>query len=259
MLRVRARQVGIFAVSLLFGLLLASTVTATALQWWSEKPATLESIAVQGTSRLSGEDVARATGLARGSGLEGLSETELESTLEAHPWIREARVVLLPTGTLIIDVREREARAVLQDDSGAHFVDDAGIAFARVLPEDEEDAAELPLLVGSEFDAASLQRGLAIAELLDAVALPGLVRDGAPHRGLSLWVPRADDAPTGWVLRGGRGPEVILGSGDVATVGDRIDRLERLLTAAPVELAETTSIDLRFAGQAVLRQTSTSG
>ena len=254
--RSRARQVALFAVSLLFGTLLASTVTATVLQWWNEKPVTLESIAVQGTERLSSEDVARASGAARGSRLEELSEPELARAVAAHPWIREARVAVLPTGTLIIDITEREARAVLRDDSGVHFVDEEGIAFAVVGPEDGREAAGLPLIVGNDSDAASRQQGLTIAARLDELGLPGFARDGAPHRGLTLQLPRADDARKGWVLRPERGPVVILGSDDVTTVTDRLDRLERLLEADLGELEETTAIDLRFAGQAVLRRTS---
>jgi cell division septal protein FtsQ len=247
-----------FAVSVLFGTLLASTVTATVLQWWNEKPATLQSIAVQGTERLTSEDVAWATGLARGSRLEELSEPELARTLAAHPWIREARVAVLPTGTLIIDVTEREARAVLRDDSGIHFVDEEGIAFAVVGPRDGLQATGLPLVVGNDSDADTLRQALAIAARLDELALPGFAQDGAPHRGLALQLPSEDAAREGWVLRPERGPEVILGSDEAATVSDRLDRLERLLEAGLGELEETAVIDLRFAGQAVLRKTSTS-
>jgi hypothetical protein len=42
-------------------------------------------------------------------------------------------------------------------------------------------------------------------------------------------------------------------------VGARLDRLEQLLSAGLRELSETTSIDLRFAGQAVLRSEGSSG
>ena len=256
--RSRTRQLALFAVPLLFGTLLASTVTATVLRWWNEKPATLQSIAVQGTERLTSEDVAWATGLARGSLLHEISETEVVRTVAAHPWIREARVATLPTGTLIIDVTEREARAVLRDDSGLHFVDEDGIAFAVVHLEDEQVAARLPLIVGNDSIAASRRQGMTIAARLAEMALPGFARDDAPHRGLILELPSADDARRGWVLRGEQGPEVILGSDDVAVVTGRLDRLDRLLEADLGALEAVTAIDLRFAGQAVLRKTSTS-
>ena len=256
--RSRAKQIALFAASLFFGSLLASTVTATALQWWNEKPPTLESIAVQGSDRLSSEEIARATGLVRGSRLEDISEAELTHALAAHPWIREARVAVLPTGTLIVDVTERQAEAVLRDDSGLHFVDPEGVAFAVVDARDQAQAAELPLLVGKESNANSLRNGLEIAEQLAGLTLPGIARDRTPHRGIALQLPSLVEDQRGWVLRPERGPEVILGSDETAIVAKRLVRLQQLLEAELNEITETTTIDMRFAGQAVLRGASTS-
>ena len=123
-----------------------------------------------------------------------------------------------------------------------------------------DGAGALPLLVGDASDPGALRDGIAIAEALGNADLRGLAAPGAPHRGIELLVPGAgEDGREGWVLRGAIGPAVILGRDDVAKVRDRIDRLERLLEADLGELQETETIDLRFAGQAVLRRTSTSG
>ena len=256
--RSRAKQLTLFAASLFFGSLLASTVTATALQWWNEKPATLESIAVQGSDRLSSEEIARSTGLIRGSRLENVSEAELTHALTTHPWIREARVAVLPTGTLIVDVTERQAEAVLRDDSGLHFVDREGVAFAGVDARDEAQAAELPLLVGNDSNAKSRRNGLAIAAQLAGLALPGIARNGAPHRGIALQLDSQLAGHEGWVLRPEHGPVVILGSDEPTIVAKRLVRLQQLLEAELSEITETTLIDMRFAGQAVLRDASTS-
>ena len=51
---------------------------------------------------------------------------------------------------------------------------------------------------------------------------------------------------------------MILGEG-IDDVLERLDRLERLLAAGLGELRVATSIDLRFAGQAVLRTERASG
>ena len=256
--RSRVTQIALFATSLFFGSLLASTVTATALQWWNEKPAALESIAVQGSDRLTSEEVARWTGLVRGSRLEDVSEAELTQTLATHPWIREARVALLPTGTLIVDVTERKAEAVLQDASGLHFIDREGVAFAVVEAHDHAQAAALPLLAGSDSNAKSRRNGLAIAEQLAGLTLPGIARDGTPHRGIALRLPSGGENHEGWVLQPEHGPEVILGSDETAIVAKRLVRLQQLLEAELSEITETTTIDMRFAGQAVLRGASTS-
>ena len=256
--RSRAGQIGLFVASLFFGSLLASTVTATALQWWNEKPSTLESIAVQGTSRLSSEEIARSTGLVRGSRLQDISEAELTETLSAHPWIRDARVAVRPTGTLIVDVRERQAEAVLRDDSGLHFVDRDGVAFAAVDTRGQAQAAALPMLVGNDSNADLRRNGLEITDQLAELALSGIARDDAPHRGMELQLPSSTEQDRGWVLRPERGPTVILGSDDAARVAKRLVRLQQLLEADVSEITETTTIDMRFAGQAVLRGASTS-
>ena len=91
------------------------------------------------------------------------------------------------------------------------------------------------------------------------MALPGLEAPAAAHRGLELRLPsEAAEDREGWVLRRTGGTEVILGRDDVATVHERLDRLGRLLEANLGEMEETETIDLRFAGQAVLRMTSAS-
>ena len=51
---------------------------------------------------------------------------------------------------------------------------------------------------------------------------------------------------------------MILGDGSVAEVTDRLVRLDQMLAAPLGEVQRATSIDLRFAGQAVLRGVGTS-
>jgi cell division septal protein FtsQ len=253
----RGSRAAVFAGSLLLGALLGEAVTARETLWWSARPQTLSSISVLGAERLSGEEVAAATGLEKGSRLGDLSAAELESRLAAHPWIREAQVAVLPTGTLIVEVVEEVAEAVLRGESGDHFVDRSGVEFARVEPAEAAGAAALPLLVGGGADPETLGLGLAIAARIEEIALPDFEEPDLPHRGLELWLPSAAPDPSlGFVLRRAGGSEVILGNDDVATVHERLDRLARLLESDQMELEETTAIDLRFAGQAVLRKSA---
>ena len=258
--RARAVRAAIFVAAILVGTFLAQAVTATVVSWWNERPVILTVVAVQGTERLTSEDVAWATGLEKGSPLDALSAAQLETRVAAHPWIQNVRVAVLPTGTVIVEVEEHVPQAVLRSSSGDHFVDAAGVVFARVEPDDAGRAAALPLLVGGAADSASLRDALTIAEHLEPLGLPGLEVNGSAHRALELLLPSetAADPREGWVLRGAGGTKVILGGDDVATVHDRLDRLARLLEADLGELEKTETIDLRFAGQAVLRMTSTS-
>jgi len=259
----RPARLVLFTLSLVVGLALAHIVTATAVSWWTDRPATVSAIAVQGASRLAPEAVARTTGLSRGDAIGELTPEELALRVRSHPWIRDARIAVLPTGTVIVEIEEHVPRALLErPGQPTRLVDADGVAFAEL---GEHAAATLPVLVASEeYDASvdATRQGLLLLDRLATLSLPGLARPELPHRGLRLALPA--DADRGWVLVqqavGARtGRQVILGVGDTEAVGERLDRLEQLLSAGLRELSETTSIDLRFAGQAVLRSEGSSG
>jgi hypothetical protein len=273
--RAHLTGVALFAGSLMLGALLASSVSGTTLFWWSDEPAVLAAIAVQGNERLPGSAVAMATGLAKGSSLDAVAdsfEEQVEARVATHPWIRSARIALLPTGTLIVDVEERQPRAVIREavreavreakDDSWLFVDAEGVVFAPVTGH-EAEASTLPALAWSEPAAGGqeglLRDGLTLLTHLNSLSLLGLAWGEAPHRGLELRLPVAGSG-RGWVLFG-HAPdlEVILGSEDVATVIDRLDRLERLLAAGLEEVGRSRMIDMRFAGQAVLQELRASG
>ena len=137
---VRARQTLLFGISLLIGALLTASLAGEALRWWSGQTPRLTVISVFGNRRLPAREVAEATGLSKAESLEGLRPDDIEERLARHPWIRAARAVLLPTGTLIVDVEEREARAVVRGTGSetGHFLDAHCVLFAPV------EATQLP-------------------------------------------------------------------------------------------------------------------
>ncbi len=276
-------RLALFIGSLLLGIGVARAVTAMVVSWWNDTPAVVTAVAVQGTTRLTPAEVALSIGLSRGHAIDDFVPAQLAEDLAAHPWIRSARVAVLPTGTVILDVEERRPRAVLErPDAAGIFIDADGVAFAEVREQDYAEALRLPALsapgrdprLGVESDAQDLERAPAAVEAvdltealtlldhLDRLALPGLAQAELPHRGLVLALP-GREASRGWVLRCAgntrTGTAVILGDGPAAAVGERLDRLERLLSAGLRELDRTKEIDLRFAGQAVLRTEGTSG
>jgi hypothetical protein len=255
--------VALFALSLLAGTMLASTAVRGALSWWNERPPTLTAIAVLGNERLSSSEVAKATGLTLGGGTDDISETELETRVALHPWVRSARVVVLPTGTLIVEIEEREPRAVLCDadcasqTSPSRFVDSGGVPFAD--SSEHPLASQLPALRSAAprpagLEDAELAEALGLAERLAPLELAGLASTGDAHRGIVLRLPD-DDRERGWVLEQRRdgGTKVLLGTGSASEVAPLLGRLEQLLAARLTPVGNATTIDLRFAGQAVLR------
>jgi cell division septal protein FtsQ len=254
------------------GLAFATSVAVGALFGWPAldaagllgdgTPEHIERIWVQGNRLLSSRDVAAATGVEPGQRGADVQVEAVSARLRAHPWIRDARVMRLPTGKLLVAVEEREPVALLAAEQSAgpqavwRLVDEAGTPFDRT---DGEPARRLaadttrawPRLRGGE----SLADGEAHTELTAALALSRRLDDArlAPLLGgdpIELHLPRDGD-PEGWVLDPGPGrPRVILGRDQLA---QRIDRLEALLLSQLDELRGAVEIDLRFADRAVLR------
>jgi len=226
--------------------------------------ARIERISVQGNYWLSSRDVAVATGVAPGQTGAEIEVDVVGERLRAHPWIRNAQVMRLPTGHLLISIEEREPVALLAPATAApdapaawRLVDDAGTPFARVSdptarPIGAETAADWPRLRGGEQlgDGAAhpeLAAALVLSRHVEEARLSGLLGGERP---LELVLPSSDDSQ-GWVLDPGPGrPRVILGHDRLA---ERIDRLEALLRSELVELRGAEEIDLRFADRAVLR------
>jgi hypothetical protein len=267
----RPARIAIFAVSLLAGLGVARAVTATVVSWWSNEPAVVRAVAVQGSTRLGSEEVARSVGISRNHPIEDLAPEQIEAQLELHPWVRGARVAILPTGTVLVEIDERQPQAVLlRPGETALFVDAEGLAFAEVGEPDRALALSLPSLslaadagaIEADGDPLPLAFALALLDHIAGLDLPGLSHRDLPHRGLQLTLPprgASPDARRGWVLRCAGEREVILGGGEALELSERLDRLEQLLAAGLGEIERTTEIDLRFAGQAVLRTKGTSG
>jgi hypothetical protein len=195
--------------------------------------------------------------------------------LVASPWIESARVLRLPTGTLVVRVEERSAIARWQmsaepssaDGSisadgptpatNSDWIDEAGNHFVGP----DAPGRALPLVRGEAFgiDALSEDALLILTELTQHASLtedpaaitlhlPGLIADeDGVLRG----------SPAGFVLEiGNDGPRALLGR---RLLPQRVARLASLLDQANETVRTATLIDLRYADRAVLSTESTSG
>ena len=96
----------------------------------------------------------------------------------------------------------------------------------------------------------ALCAALSLAESLRKSAAQ---RAGVPSLAAFEIVLPAEASDEGWILREPLRHEVLLGRGTAAELDERLERLGRVFAANPVELGQASTIDLRFAEQAVLR------
>jgi len=238
-----------FAVALLLGWAIGAPLVA---YWQGDGGAVLvRSIAVQGHDRLPASAVAEASGVAPGSTMKDLDRAAIASQVAAHPLVREARVAVLPAGRLVVRVEEREPRALLRGParerapSNWWLVDETGTPFANT----RADAwSRLPRLrsrseVRDDTASESLRFAIELARGLDDPRF-----DALSDREIEL---PGETGSDGWVIHTRGNPQrVLLGN---EAVEPRLERLAMLLEARLPEARTASEIDLRFAGQAVLR------
>ena len=238
----RLKRAGVFAASAVLGTLLAGTARETIVRLWA--PEEVQAIAVQGHERLTPTQVASATGIELGSAFAQVDANKVEVRLRAHPWITSASALRVPSGRLLLDIDERQPRAVLQcaGSKQHHLVDGSGIPFA---PAEAADAG-LPRLRSARKLRAGEPHGL----LVEAVQLS----DGLSSRGFEgpfeLSLPEEGDAE-GWRLRLAHSQHmVVLGREELDS---RLDHLAALINSGVLaERADATRIDLRFPRRAIL-------
>lgn len=252
--RLRLTWIVAFALSVGVGAIFARPLEPLLLDWASPELGGLESMAIQGNSQLSFNDVALATGVERGHPLAEIDLDQVETRLREQPWIKNAHVLRLPPATLVVRVDEREPRALLADTSSpdepgrVRLVDEEGVVFAIA-----SGREELPQFLGGETLETGrghglLSDGLSLLNTLERAQIEPVVSSGAP-----LTVQLPDDAsPHGWVVLGRL--EVVLGQKQLEA---RVQRLVELLGNQEVrELLrqQDLRVDLRFTGQAVLER-----
>jgi cell division protein FtsQ len=239
-LRACAVVVSAWVAGLVFGEGLAARLTGL-----PERP--LEWIAVRGASHLTPLAVASATGVAPGSALGQLEPEAVARSLAQHEWIASAQALRLPGGTLVLDVVEREPVARVAIDQAVYAVDREGRPFAQLSGPDQRGLPEivaLDELAPGEPDPR-LAQAVRLARRLPELGL-------APPRQVEV---AAEGDERGYALRlATPDTRVVLGREDLA---ERLDGFARLLALRPDDVAGAAEIDVRFAGQLVLRSEPT--
>ncbi len=105
---------------------------------------TLQRVNVSGTTHLSTPEVMEAAEIAPGVSLLTLDISDLARKLGKHPWIRSASVYRRFPGTLLVEIQERQPKAILAAGK-LYYVDEEGEFFSRRTP---GDGLALPLFTG---------------------------------------------------------------------------------------------------------------
>lgn len=216
----------------------------------------VRALAVQGHERLSAARVAKASGLGSGSLASASDPERIARQLVSDAFIQSAQVATLPTGTVIVRVQEREPVALLRGaeiEGGSQtwrLVDPTGTPFART---QARVWSRLPRFRSAE----ALPTNKPDPKLALGLSLAALMREINGQRVVAREIQLPSEADgLGWVLHSQTLPHtVILGEDELKP---RLERLALLLASSLPATRGADEIDLRFAGQAVLRSGSSS-
>jgi hypothetical protein len=218
---------------------------------WPSWVGATDSIFITGAERVPTAELVRSAAVPRGVPFSALDLEDVSARVAAHPWVLEARATALPPDTLLLEIVEREPRATvwLGTPEQPWLVDGDGTPFARAAVAGFASPGGVPQIRGTaglepERPHPELAQAVRILEALEARGLP------APQEvELSGEDPRAVPSLLLTELSGRR-LRVVLGGGPLEP---KLERLARILSANRPETAEAEVIDVRFAGQVILR------
>lgn len=204
----------------------------------------LEEVIVTGSQRLSQDQVMSWAGIRPGDNLLAINLREVETRLEGIPWVRKAVARSVPPGRVAIEIEERTPVAIIRL-GDFFYLDKDGSVMGRVTEGEEVD---YPVISGINKDYLSRRDegsrrliGEAVMLLMEArrlgfppwEAVSEVNLEGT--RGVRLFAP-------GW-------PEVRFGLGDY---GDKLVRLQEVVSKSPDRFWGAGYVDLSFANQAVV-------
>ncbi len=207
----------------------------------------VQAIAVRGARRLPAREIARATAIAPGTSLVDVDVDFLVARIETLPGVISATALRLPPGKILVSVVERSPLAVVAagDLGRPHVVCAEGVPFAVA------SARERTLLPYLERTRPALL-GEADPELAADIALTATLRRAGFARPATLARITDQSGDAARVRLRGLSADILF---DHSAPEDGVSRLARLVAERPDLVRSATTIDLRFAGRAVLRST----
>ena len=205
----------------------------------------IERVEVAGQSRLSADEVVKASGLAPGQNLWSLDARRAVAGVEALPFVRRAELVRAFPNHVTLFVEERQPFTLVSA-GGLFWVDEQGVPLG---PESRPVSLDAPVISGvtaAEMAAAGRMPSERVAT--GVALLRTLMRT---QSALLNEISEVDvSRPEGPVLFMLDGVEVRIGSEDW---DGRLGRLGGVLAQLRASGQTVTSIDLRFRDQVVLK------
>jgi cell division protein FtsQ len=208
----------------------------------------LQQVDVVGNQRLSRAEVIEASEMEYGINLLTVDLASIASRLRRHPWIRAATVYRRFPSQLIVEIEERNPRAILAAEK-LFYVDEQAEFFTRLLP---GDPVNFPLFTGVGPEELKNSRpeiremircGLA---LMDSLERSGCGIDAVEVSQIRL---NLDD---GLSLHTKTGQVIVVGKSDFEQKMQRYGRLKKFLTQRG-EWHNARIINLDFEDRAIVR------
>lgn len=204
---------------------------------------------VRGVKRISEADLKEIAGAFKGQNIFRVDLGAAVSRVQAHGWVREARIHRSLPNRITLVVTEREPYAVLDNGTARYLLDDQGVVIERLAKETER-AWPLPVIAarserphpGEQVTAEGTQEAFA---LLAEIAARGgwkaadvTVRAGSPEQLTVLYAEH----------------EFKIGSGNYP---EKLRRLAEIMADVKQRGLEIASVDLRPERQAAVMMKST--
>jgi hypothetical protein len=203
-------------------------------------------LALLGADRLDAAEIGRLVARRGEPGSAPRTADDWAHRIGRHPWVSEVRTVRVAPDTVVVRIVERVPAAIWVRGPGESFlIDAAGTPFASAeaepLPRLYLDAANAPVCQPAQdcTPDARLVAGVALARAVEdaGFARPQIELDGPDPLALPI------------LHLAGVAPRVLLGRRELET---QLAHLARVLAVVPAS-RDAREIDLRFAGQVVLR------
>ena len=203
-------------------------------------------VAAKAGPKVTEREVRMLAGVKEGDNIFRFRLADCVASLEIHPWIKRASVMRELPDRVVIDIVERQARAVIALGS-LYYVDADGEVFKKVLPGEDLD---LPVLTGLTLRQVVERSPDADALIREGLELSDLASHSAILPAEEVSEIRLDHTWGAILIRAGDGMRVRFGSGNFP---DKWNRMERTLAELGPDAAKVAELDLNYESKVTVR------